>query len=96
MDLALSVKQGYSSSHRKLKKKTSKVHSSSGLKKSATAFSGKTSFHLKGLSVNNCNGRNPELENTDQKGKFGLIKTVKNPGSSPYNYILSSFQLPLA
>lgn len=93
LDLALSLKQGYSSNHNV--EKSSKIQGSAGLK-CMKKTAGKTSFHLKGLSVNNCNGHNPELKNADQKEKFGFIKTVKNPGSSPYNYILSSFQLPLA
>jgi len=104
----LSLKQGYSS--KKLAKGNSKNSTKRSFKPARSLERGpaflkgrqgqegiaKISFHLKGLSVNNFNDNVP----TDNKNFFapggGTIKTVKNPGIYPYNYVLSSFQLPLA
>jgi len=91
LNIALSLKQGYSP--KKVVKGNAK---SSG--PSLKAGTAKISFRLNGLSVNNFNENNHTGNKHDSSFPTLStdIKTVKNPGNSPYNYILSSFQLPLA
>jgi len=112
LNIALSLKQGYSSkklakgnaknsTKRSFKPARSLERGPAFLKgRQGQEGIAKISFHLKGLSVNNFNDNVPtdnrKYSDPGPGGGGGIIKTVKNPGIYPYNYVLSSFQLPLA
>jgi hypothetical protein len=83
LDLSFSLKQGY-----KLGSSKEKVHHTGVNNKKVV----KISFRLGRISENN---KQIHSDHINSKG-LELIQNPKNQGPFPYNYALSSFQLPLS